>query len=258
MITAGVDLSASPPKTAIASVAWVDGEGARLLTLREHADDEDIVDAVRSADKTGIDCPLGWPVPFVDFLNRHDRGLVSPYEFRTTELRRSIAYRRTDLVLNRSGYRPLSVSADRIAHAAMRAAGILAALENDGHDVDRAGRGAVVEVYPAAALQSWGLAWTVYKGASHAEHRRQLVDALLAAAPWFELSELDAGRLRHSDDAFDAVIAALVARAAAVGAVGEPGPSDAELAAREGWIAIPAGPLNDLLRVDPARSQNRN
>jgi predicted nuclease with RNAse H fold len=57
MITAGVDLSASPPKTAIASVAWVDGEGARLLTLRERADDEAIVDAVRSADKTGIDCP---------------------------------------------------------------------------------------------------------------------------------------------------------------------------------------------------------
>jgi len=117
---------------------------------------------------------------------------------------------------------------------------------------------AVVEVYPAAALQSWGLAWRVYKGAPHAEHRRQPLEALFTAVPWFELSEQDAGRLGHSDDAFDAVIAAFVARAAAIGAVGAPSSSDAELAAREGWIAIPTGPLDQLLSVDPARSPNHN
>lgn len=247
MITVGVDLAASPAKTAVATVEWGDGGRARLLTVQERAEDEVIVEAVRSAVKTGIDCPLGWPAPFVDFLHRHERGSVAPHEFRSTELRRSIAYRRTDLVLNRAGYRPLSVSADRIAHAAMRAAGLLAALAQDGHDVDRAGRGAVVEVYPAGALHRWGLAWRVYKGRSHTDRRHQLVQALVHAAPWLAMSADQVDRLRHSDDAFDAVIAALVARAAAIGAVGQPGPGDEESAAREGWIAMPTTPLSGLL-----------
>jgi predicted nuclease with RNAse H fold len=247
MITAGVDLAASPAKTAIARVEWVNGAGARLLTVHERAEDEAIIEAVRSAAKTGIDCPLGWPAPFVDFVHRHERGSVAPHEFRSTELRRSIAYRRTDLVLNRAGYRPLSVSADRIAHAAMRAAGLLAALAQDGHDVDRAGRGVVVEVYPAGALHYWGLAWRVYKGNSHTDQRHQLVQALVDDAPWLEMSVDQVDRLRHSDDAFDAVIAAFVARAAAIGAVGRPDPADEVLAAREGWIALPTTPLDGLL-----------
>jgi len=32
------------------------------------ANDETIVEAVRQADKARIDCPLGWPVPFVEFV----------------------------------------------------------------------------------------------------------------------------------------------------------------------------------------------
>nr|WP_276611049.1 DUF429 domain-containing protein [Kineococcus siccus] len=49
-----------------------------------------------------------------------------------------------------------------------------------------------------------------------------------------------------SDDAFDAVVAALTARAAAVGAATRPAQGQRAAAAREGWIALPTGPLADL------------
>jgi hypothetical protein len=48
-----------------------------------------------------------------------------------------------------TGLIPLSVAADRIGHAAMRCAGLLAQLARRGQSVDRCGRGVVVEVYPA-------------------------------------------------------------------------------------------------------------
>jgi SH3-like domain-containing protein len=71
-------------------------------------------------------------------------------------------------------------------------------------------------------------------------------DDLLAAAPW-----LDCGRheqtIRRSHDAFDAVIAALTARAASRGQTCPPGNDDLAAAATEGWIAIPRSPISQLL-----------
>ena len=53
----------------------------------------------------------------------------------------------------------------------------------------------------------------------------------------------------QSDDAFDAVIAALVARAFSVGEVEPIPPEDRGVALREGWIAVPyAGSLSLLAR----------
>lgn len=49
--------------------------------------------------------------------------------------------------------RPLAVSANVIGTMAMRCADLQAQLG----DCERAGTGELVEVYPAAALKSWGL-----------------------------------------------------------------------------------------------------
>ncbi|MFZ4078216.1 MAG: hypothetical protein ACOYKK_02115 [Microbacteriaceae bacterium] len=52
-----------------------------------------------------------------------------------------------------------------------------------------------------------------------------------------------------SADAFDAVIAALCARAAALGLVERPPDEIVERARVEGWIALPTGPIGDLLQT---------
>jgi hypothetical protein len=73
----------------------------------------------------------------------------------------------------------------------------------------------------------------------------ELVTALQAAAPWLELGSHD--RLcRTSHDALDAVIAALTARAAALGLTLRPDPELQPQASREGWIALPTVPLTKL------------
>jgi hypothetical protein len=65
----------------------------------------------------------------------------------------------------------------------MRAAGLLAALDDAGQPVDRSGGGLLVEVYPAAALRVWGLASRAYKGSRNRSALRMLVDELQAALP---------------------------------------------------------------------------
>lgn len=247
IITAGIDLAASSAATATAAVRWSDG-GARVISVRLGVDDADLLDLVAGATRTGIDCPLGWPVAFIDFLNRQQRGAIELAEVDSVPDRTAIVYRRTDLVCWHGGDRPLSVAADRIAHPALRAAGLLAALAGRGVDADRAGRGAVVETYPAAALRHWGLPSRAYKRAVNEPARRDLVRALLGAAPWLTVTDDDRDLLIRSDDALDAVVCALVARASLLGAVSRPAPPEVEIAAREGWIAVPTGDLAQLAR----------
>ncbi|MCO7202637.1 hypothetical protein NH287_03815 [Microbacterium sp. CnD16-F] len=57
--------------------------------------------------------------------------------------------------------------------------------------------------------------------------------------------------MEASDDAFDAVVAALIARAHALRATHPVPPARTAQARREGWIALPATPLTDL---DPTRT----
>ncbi|GAA3256644.1 hypothetical protein GCM10020216_093880 [Nonomuraea helvata] len=72
------------------------------------------------------------------------------------------------------------------------------------------------------------------------------MDRLLEAAPWLELGEYEP-LCRASDDATDAVVSALAARAAALGLVTVPTEEQAGVAATEGWIALPTTPLDRLV-----------
>lgn len=232
----------------MAAIRW-GKTNAVIEQLALGATDHTLVEAARRADKVGIDCPLGWPVAFVDFVQRHARGEIRPGEGRDIEARRPLAYRRTDLaVVHAGGPIPLSVSSDRIGRAAMRAAGLLSALALPGEPVDRSGRARIVEVYPAAALRRWGYESRRYKGGANAGTRRILVDRFLdATSSWLVISSEHRAACTASDDVFDAVIAALNARAAALpGAVSVPGPDEVSDAVIEGWIAVPVGELADL------------
>src|SRR5262249_4679387 len=123
---------------------------------------------------------------------------------------------------------------------------LLGALAGGG-PVDRSGDGLAVEVYPAAALRLWGLPARRYKGpsAENGARRRALVAAFAAqTAAWLALDDAQVEALGASDHLFDALVAAVVARARLLGRT-IPVPNGAREAARlEGWIHLPEpGPL---------------
>ncbi|MFW5688904.1 MAG: DUF429 domain-containing protein [Spirochaetota bacterium] len=237
MRTLGIDLASSDKKTGVCQLRW---SGGRVTVdhLEVAADDDTLVDLASRSDAVGIDAPFGWPSSFTGFVT----GQVSAGQW-TTQLRDELRFRRTDMrVRERTGGWPLSVSSDRIALAAMRCALLLARLEV----MDRSGDGRVFETYPAAALNVWGLTSRGYKGRKGAQKRSALVAELARAAPWLDLSEAHRLRCAENDDALDALVGALLARAAARGLTERPPDEHLADARREGWIHIPVGGLDEL------------
>jgi len=244
VITAGVDLAARPERTALASIEWT-ADRAIIRDVAFPAVDTVILKAIDLADKTGIDCPLGWPTAFVEFVAAHHAGHVDIPED-GPDWRRNLTMRRTDIFVHTQfGLVPLSVSADRIAHVALRCAVLLARLDAAGRSVDRSGSGVVVEVYPAGSLRRWGLYQPGYKQPAKPEALNRVVDHLLAAAPWLDCASYERA-IRCSHDVLDAVIAAMTARAAVQGQTAKPGEADLAAARTEGWIAIPDSPISQL------------
>lgn len=247
MITLGVDLAAEPRGTALATIAW-SSRGARVLDVVVGADDAAVLDAIRRADRAGLDVPLGWPDSFVDFVVAHRDGHTPvPRDLTGLALRRTLSRRATDVhVSSVTRVVPMSVSADRIASVSMRAAGLLAVLAEEGDPVDRTGAGRVMEVYPAASLRHWGLPSGGYKGKDRVGALTALVQLLADGLP-----DLDWGPwrvlCRTSDHAFDAVVCSLVARAAHLGCTLDPPAELHAQAGREGWIRLPTCGLSDLI-----------
>lgn len=245
MLTIGVDLAAEPAGTAFATINWDNGR-ATLTDLVLGVTDHQIVEASSNADKVGIDCALGWPERFVDFVVSHRTSshAIDP-GFGAMDWRREISYRETDRRVHQTiGRWPLSVATDRLGVTALRCAGLVERLGDAGIDVDRSGLGGIVEVYPAGSLKKWGFDTSGYRATTDA--RVTLLNAIRTTAPWFEFSGFQ-DVMAESCDAFDSVIASLAARAAAIGSATLPDMDDRDLARREGWIALPTGALAELV-----------
>jgi hypothetical protein len=166
-------------------------------------------------DKIGIDCPLGWPEPFVDALASHRKLKSWPGRGADPDqYRRLVKYRLTDLVVaDRDGHAPLSVSADLIGVVALRCALLLDQYAARRKPLRRDGLGLVAEVYPAAALRRWlPDARGSYKRRGDHTLLRSMVADIADALP---LKFADGSRelCETSHDAFDALVRALVARA---------------------------------------------
>lgn len=238
MRTAGIDLATQPDRTAVCTIDW--GTTAALVTLVADRTDDALVRVCQEADKTGMDCPLGWPEPFVAALQAHRDGQSWPGRGRQPDrFRESLALRETDRQVRlRTGCSPLSVSADRIGLTAMRCAMLLDVLG----DVDRTGvTGTVAEVYPAASLRTWGLPWSGYKRPPGRPQLAAMLDELLRLVPVLEFTPGAREQFARSDDAFDALVCAITAKAAARGRTHRPEAGEqTRLAATEGWIHIPA------------------
>ncbi|HEY5853202.1 MAG TPA: DUF429 domain-containing protein [Aldersonia sp.] len=251
MKTVGVDLAAEPARTAMAVLQW-DAGIAVLTDLQVGVGDDAIVAAARDATRIGIDSPFGWPDAFVDFVARHHAGHPPAVELATKDHRRPLTKRHTDLVVaDRTGLMPLSVSADLIAHVALRCAGLLGQLAAAGVDVGRV-NGTTVEVYPAAGCKLWGLP---HKNKKDPTVRADAVAALRNAAPWLDLTKYS-NLLTSHHDAFDAVVAALLARAVAIGATFPPDGAEHAVAEREGWVHVPTVPLSALTHIVVANSSS--
>ena len=257
MRTAGVDLAAQDKNTAACVVDWGSG-GPRVELPRVGLDDDPLLDVICDSDRTGIDAPFGWPQAFADAVAAHqarDRWPGSTAELRElaeqrASFRRTLSYRVTDLAIiddRKLSVRPLSVSTDRIGVTTFRCALLLDRL---GHErrvkVDRSGRtGRVAEVYPAAALNAWGLPFKGYKGRAGRAVRGVLVTAVgrrLGRGFGHDARKMCA----ESDHALDALVSALVARAVAVGATREPNRRRSGAAKLEGWIHVPVGAIGAL------------
>lgn len=248
MRTLGVDLAASPKKTAVAVLEW-DAGSAKLVHLALGVEDKEIVDLFGTSGMAGVDCPVGWPDALVPFLAGHlkfDAGPVLEHD--GIAGRRLLAYRDTDrFVTGQTGLIPLSVSADRLAHPAMRCAVIQAKIAALHGPQPRDGSGRLAEVYPAASLKIWGLNGRGYKGGGipEAERLGNLLESLRAQAPWLDLAGNE-DKLARSDDLFDAVVASLTARAVARRRTLLPGDAHAAAARSEGWIHLPSCSLDRL------------
>lgn len=269
--TVGIDLAKAHTTTAVCSIDWTpDGAviGAPLLG----AHDEVVLAAANAPGVAAValDAPFGWPTAMVAAVSSWRPGgrWADPKDH-------AFRLRRTDVVTaertheavkaarisGASGLHaavPLSVSADKIAMAAWRCCKLLDQLAQDGAEVVTDamgqafavdGRNRVVEAYPAAALAMWGIPRDGYKKADEAATgvRQAMLDAIQRA--------VGDGRLRGApgvleqyaatDHALDALVCALVARAAMLGFVDAAPTGDRDAARAEGWIAVP---LVDSLR----------
>lgn len=262
MLIAGLDLAAEPKGTALALIDWSPGR-AELVSLDLGVDDDAIIQAVADCPKFGIDCALGWPIAFVEFLNQHS-SVERPHQTFDggIESRRKLAYRETDRhVREVTGRWPLSVSTDRLGMTAIRCAGLLSKLATAAasnasgtadparNSIDRSGSGQIVEIYPGASLRLWGFDTAGYRNSP--EIRARLLADIQAAAPWFVFEKFDE-LMVGSCDAFDAVIAALAARSAFLGHYEGPNLDQLHHARVEGWVALPNISLANL--VEPPTS----
>lgn len=256
--TVGVDLAAGARRTAVCRVVW--GASDRLMAeFVQPEDDEDLLAIVLAADKTGLDCPLGWPSSFVATVLAHHQGLRLPPPARFEDRADgrpgldALRFRLTDdLTWKATSMRPpLSVSTDLLGVVALRAARLLDGLAAKGVPVPRDGSGPVAEVYPAAALRRWGIlvAGSYKRATPEARAVREHIVRSVEAGLGLGLPEAVRARCVESHDHLDALLCALVARAVLVGDTGRPASAEELAAARqEGWIHLPGMDLRVLRR----------
>lgn len=268
MRTVGIDLAAQPVNTGVCVVDWSDGCVESVAPNSTAGGDDELVDVMcaTGVDKVGIDTPLGWPDDFVEAVVAHHSGARWPTIDDSADHRRRLRLRLTDTVVAATtGRTPMSVSADRIAVAAMRGALVQQLLVDRTGDpavVDRSGvSGLVAEVYPAAALAVWSLDPTGYKGTPAVAHdRRSVLLAAILDRTGLTATADQCAAMTNSDHLLDAFICAVVAKAVFDGATAPPTPDDPNDSAasdsaangsaanagdwsrarREGWIHVPS------------------
>lgn len=242
----GIDLAAQPARTGVVVLERVRGGGWCAAPVADGSDEE-LARLASVSDLVGVDAPLGWPAEFVEAVGAHQRF----DEWPGGADRSVLTHRETDRVVAANGWgRPLSASADKLGHVAMRCALLQREWAREwGRPAPRDGSGRVVEVYPAAALRSWDIESAGYKGKGDSAgqaRRRVLAQIRDATASWLNLDSV-AEACCNSHDVLDALVSSLVALSAGCGLTLLPeGEKQRVLARIEGWIHVPVAPLTEL------------
>jgi predicted nuclease with RNAse H fold len=245
--TLGIDLSANEMKTGVCEIDWPQG---LVMFLERPAKDEALVQLMADVHMTAINVPLGWPDTFVDAVAAHRDGRPWPVVETAPPLDRlPLRFRLTDVLLMADGARPLSPSTDRHGVSVMRGARLQHLAREAGIPIDRSGTaGVVAEVYPPEALRQWGLGAPSYKGASNAANLANLAKDLASRCGPMAASAA-ASLLGCDDDALDAFICAVMARAVLLGKTARPDDDELPRARTEGWIHVPTEPMEDIVVV---------
>jgi predicted nuclease with RNAse H fold len=224
----GIDLSTDPGKCGVcvledALITYV-GLGDSALQHPQW-----LLVHCAGADVVAIDVPFGWPKPLVDSLASYVIGVPLNRNRRQYQLRTTDLWVKQTLPLSN----PKSVSTDKLGSTAIVGTNLLHDLSRKGFGLSPQESGAhptVIEVYPAASLQAWGLSGM----------RKEDVIGSLKQKFAFTTSKVNGKTILTNAHCFDALIATLTARAYVDGDTSDP-PSDipCDVLRAEGWIRIP-------------------
>jgi predicted nuclease with RNAse H fold len=241
--TCGINLAAPRSNRWLAVIRWED-EKAELLELAQDFKDYPVAGVISGFDIVGINCPFAWPRSFAECVTNYAAKKMGGWSTGVESTGPQLNYRLTDEIVKHivPGVRLPSAISGKTALATLQCAQAVADLgyppSSFGGEVDP---GSVVEVCPPASLSQWGMPYKGYKTAKG----RSLLDAMATKlvkyypGPWLRLGRWF-DTCRTDPDAFEAVIAALTARAVAVGRAIKPrSVIELEYAATEGWIWIP-------------------
>jgi hypothetical protein len=266
--TVGVDLAKADTTTAVCTIDWTP-YGAVVSAPVLPASNAVVLAAANAPGVVAValDAPFGWPTAMVAAVSSWRPGgrWADPkdqaFRLRRTDDVTATCTSKAVETARKSGASglhaavPLSVSADKIAMAAWRCCKLLDQLAHDPHNpvevvtdamgqafaVD--GRNRVVEAYPAAALAMWGIPREGYKKADEVAKgvRQVMLGAILRGVGdgWLHGAPGVLELYTATDHALDALVCALVARAAMLGLVDAVPTDDREAARAEGWIALP-------------------
>ena len=241
MDTYGLDLSTNPKKCAAVAIRW-DAGLPEVVDVRTPLTPEAIVDLIACQDaQFAVDVPFGWPDTFVEFAAAHRDHDQRPPRDREYWRKATLARRKTDQRLLEHNAPPLPAAFDRLGKTAVMWSAIEYDLRERGFELDRSGvTGRLCETYPTAALAAWSL-----------PKKKPTLALIESAFPFLTIGEQWRTQL-STDDACDALICALTARAKALGLTIGPRPEELDQAGREGWIHITAQDPRALLDREKA------
>lgn len=238
----GIDCATNAKKVGLAMGVYGDGN-TTLLETKLGSDGNSIAEIImnwiQEDDKVilAIDAPLGWPVDLGNSLYRHCAGEVLPVE-------PDLMFRReTDrFIKEKLGKQPLDVGADHIArtaHAALKIIGELQLATNNSIEIplktEEMSRFSVIEVYPAATLQCYGIQNTQYKEKDQEKQRGNILFEL-GKLMSIGCNSLQIQQMHHNADILDSAVCLLAAKDFLNGEVYPP--ADYKKAKKEGWIWV--------------------
>lgn len=235
----GIDCATDVHKVGLAMGVY-SNSNITMLETKLGSDGNSIAEIIKGWIQTdnaviiAIDAPLGWPEDLGNSLCKHLAG-------QTILVESNLLFRReTDRFIKKIlRKQPLDVGADRIArtaHAALKIIGELQISINSKIEMawspEKPNGIAVIEVYPAATLQCYGIRNSKYKEKEQEAERKNIL---------YELSkhmkiECDLIHMQQSADVLDSAVCLLAAKDYLNGDVYFP--NDFKKAEKEGWIWV--------------------